>query len=257
MKKPLLFVLPNESYFQSSFLDCFSKKIKNNDYYIKDIIVLKSKYKNSLQSYLFNNLTKLHIDEIIKLIILKFFPNFYFRFIFKDKMNYSTIKKIFKKYNYNVIYETNINKRKLANFIKKRNYSFIINTANQIYNFELYSNYKKKIINIHLSLLPKYAGIWTIFQQLSNNESNTGISIHKINDNIDSGELIIRQKILLNKKLSLFENQIKCYENIPELLKLCCDNNFKSQKKIIPKKIFSYPNDHDWINFRRLKNKII
>ena len=114
----------------TSFIDCFSKKIKNNNYYIKDIIVLKSKYKNSLQSYLLNNLTKLHSDEIIKLIILKFFPNFYFRFIFKNKRNYSSIKKIFKKYNYNVIYETNINKRKLVNFIKKRNYSFIINTAN-------------------------------------------------------------------------------------------------------------------------------
>ena len=68
-------------------------------------------------------------------------------------------------------------------------------------------------------MLPKYSGIWTMFQQLSCNEKNTGITVHKINKNIDSGKLVINQKISLNKKLSLFENQIRCYQKIPKLLK--------------------------------------
>ena len=37
MKKPLLLVIANESYFQSSFLDVFSKEIKTSDYFINDI----------------------------------------------------------------------------------------------------------------------------------------------------------------------------------------------------------------------------
>ena len=72
MKKPLLLVIANESYFQSSFLDVFSKEIKTSDYFINDIIVLKQNYKKSLQYYLIKNLSKIHIDEILKLFILKF-----------------------------------------------------------------------------------------------------------------------------------------------------------------------------------------
>ena len=257
MKKPLLLVIANESYFQSSFLDVFSKEIKTSDYFINDIIVLKQNYKKSLQYYLIKNLSKIHIDEILKLFILKFIPSLYFRFIIKNKINYVPIKNIFKKYNYNTIYVSNINDQEIVKFIKNKKYSFIINTANQIYNFGMYKNYKNKIINIHLSLLPKYSGIWTMFQQLSCNEKNTGITVHKINKNIDSGKLVINQKISLNKKLSLFENQIRCYQKIPKLLKKSLKINFKSKKKIKNKKIFGYPNDLDWINFRKLKNKII
>ena len=74
MKKSLLLIIADDLYFQSSFLKKFSEQIGNTEYFIKDIVILKSDYKNSSQQYLLNNFFKLKFTELFKLSILKFFP---------------------------------------------------------------------------------------------------------------------------------------------------------------------------------------
>ena len=77
---------------------------------------------------------------------------------------------------------------------------------------ELIEIFKKKIINIHPSLLPKYGGKGMYGdnvhnQVLINNEKETGITIHFINENYDRGEIIFQKKINLQKNETL--NSIK------------------------------------------------
>ena len=45
-------------------------------------------------------------------------------------------------------------------------------------------------INIHPSRLPRYRGINPIFWQIRNSESDTGITLHRVSDTIDSGDII-------------------------------------------------------------------
>ena len=49
-------------------------------------------------------------------------------------------------------------------------------------------------INYHTALLPKYRGRQPLFWALLNNEKTTGITIHKMDEFIDKGELIIQKK---------------------------------------------------------------
>ena len=70
------------------------------------------------------------------------------------------------------------------------------------------NSYPNKIINIHPSLLPKYSGKGMYGnhihrQVLKNKESETGISIHFVNEEYDKGELVLQKKCLVSKKETL------------------------------------------------------
>ena len=62
------------------------------------------------------------------------------------------------------------------------------------------SKYKDKIINIHPSLLPSYKGSSAIKEALSNSSKITGCSVHFVENEVDSGSLIMQAA------LSVFEN---------------------------------------------------
>ena len=64
--------------------------------------------------------------------------------------------------------------------------------------------FNKKIVNIHPSLLPKYGGIGmygdNVYKAVKENcESETGITIHYINEFYDEGAIIFQEKVKLDK----------------------------------------------------------
>lgn len=70
---------------------------------------------------------------------------------------------------------------------------------------KIVSLYDKRIINIHPSLLPKYGGkgmFGNNIHQLviKNNEVESGITIHFVNNNYDEGNIICQKKCFLSKK---------------------------------------------------------
>lgn len=65
--------------------------------------------------------------------------------------------------------------------------------------------FQNKIINIHPSLLPKYGGngMYGKFVHeavIKNDEKETGISIHLVDDEYDKGEIIAQYKVELSEK---------------------------------------------------------
>ncbi len=54
----------------------------------------------------------------------------------------------------------------------------------------LLSAYPKRIINIHPSLLPKYKGKDALGQALAQKEKTVGISVHYVDEGMDTGEII-------------------------------------------------------------------
>ena len=48
----------------------------------------------------------------------------------------------------------------------------------------------KKLYNIHFSLLPSYRGMYTSTIPILNNEEKTGVTLHEIDDGIDTGNII-------------------------------------------------------------------
>lgn len=65
--------------------------------------------------------------------------------------------------------------------------------------FKMVATYQDRIINIHPSLLPKYGGRGMYGDNvhravLANNEPESGISIHFVNQNYDEGRVILQKK---------------------------------------------------------------
>lgn len=113
----------------------------------------------------------------------------------------------------------------LAGFLKKIPEVFI-------------QHFNKKIINIHPSLLPKYGGKGMYGDHvhkavLDYFESETGITIHLVNEEYDKGEIIAQFSFPIDKMESLESLRIKIknleHEMFPHVLeKYILDNLYKS-----------------------------
>ena len=63
------------------------------------------------------------------------------------------------------------------------------------------SQWKGKILNVHPSLLPKYAGGMdtNVHEEvLKNNDKETGCTIHLVTDEVDKGPVVIQKKCLVD-----------------------------------------------------------
>ena len=60
-------------------------------------------------------------------------------------------------------------------------------------------NFNGKILNIHPSLLPKFKGLNTHERAISNNEKYSGCTVHFVNSKLDSGKIILQNKVKISK----------------------------------------------------------
>ena len=98
----------------------------------------------------------------------------------------------------------NTKKRDFENILIKRikNYNIsIICLAGymKIISKKFINNFRKKILNIHPSLLPKYKGLNTFERVLKNNEKKTGCTVHYVNENLDGGKSIVQKFFFIEK----------------------------------------------------------
>ena len=85
--------------------------------------------------------------------------------------------------------------------LKKKNIKFLCLAGfMKILSKNFITNFKYKIINIHPSLLPKFKGLNTHSRVLRSGERYTGCSVHLVNAELDSGDIILQKKVLIKKK---------------------------------------------------------
>ena len=61
------------------------------------------------------------------------------------------------------------------------------------------NNFDGKILNIHPSLLPKFKGLNTHERAIRNKEKYSGCTVHFVNSKLDSGKIILQDKVRINK----------------------------------------------------------
>lgn len=64
---------------------------------------------------------------------------------------------------------------------------------------------KNSIVNIHPSLLPMFKGQNAIKKSWENKESKVGVTIHYVDEGVDTGEIIKQKEISINSELTLSE----------------------------------------------------
>ena len=110
-----------------------------------------------------------------------------------------------------------LNKLK-PNLIISYNYKFIIKK-------EIIKKFK--IINLHISYLPYNRGanpnIWSFLD-----DTPKGVTIHLIDEGIDTGDIIVQKKVVINKNMSLKTSYKKLHRHIQMLFKY----NLKKMKNL-------------------------
>ena len=61
------------------------------------------------------------------------------------------------------------------------------------------NNFNGKILNIHPSLLPKFKGLNTHERAIRKREKYSGCTVHFVNSKLDSGKIILQDKVRINK----------------------------------------------------------
>ncbi len=90
---------------------------------------------------------------------------------------------------------------KLLSILKKYNISLICLAGYmRILSKKFIKKFKKKIINIHPSLLPKFKGLNTFSRVLKHGEIKTGCTVHYVNEKLDSGYIINQKGFYLTSK---------------------------------------------------------
>ena len=87
----------------------------------------------------------------------------------------------------------------------------------------------KELFNIHFSILPKYRGCHTNYLQIKNGEKFSGVTLHKIDNGIDTGDIVDQMKYKVGTNVSAFANYQKLMKYSEQIF-------IKNYKKILKKK---------------------
>ena len=119
--------------------------------------------------------------------------------------------------------KSNNSNNKILFHLKKNSISFICLAGYmKIISNEIVRKYKKKIINIHPSLLPKFKGLNTFRRIMKSEEIKTGCTVHYVNNKLDDGNIISKKFFYLepddNESTLKQKTQKKEYRAYPEAI---------------------------------------
>ena len=99
--------------------------------------------------------------------------------------------------------------------------------------------FRNKIINIHPSLLPKYPGLDTHNSVIKNGDLKHGITIHFVNEVLDSGQIIAQGEISVNANETSEElkTRIHAIEHVmlPKVVSKFADGTINTKRVIYEK----------------------
>ena len=105
------------------------------------------------------------------------------------------------KNNLNIHHPSSLKNEQELNFFRKINPDLVIVVAyGQIIPENFLSLSKKGFINIHASLLPHWRGAAPIQRSIMNGDQFTGVSIMKIQKGLDTGPVMLSEKVEINHK---------------------------------------------------------
>lgn len=94
--------------------------------------------------------------------------------------------------------------KNLISILKEHEPDYIILAGfMRIIKMDLLHTYNGKIINIHPSLLPNFPGLNAGKQAFDAKVDETGCTVHYVDEGIDTGKIILQEKVKINKNDSL------------------------------------------------------
>ncbi len=109
--------------------------------------------------------------------------------------------------------------QKALDILKEKGFDFLVTIGYKyILPIEYLSLARIASLNMHRSLLPRYKGLKPLKRALEDKEVETGVSIHYLTKDVDSGEVIDQVKIPIEVEDSVESLFNKIYPIYPKLL---------------------------------------
>lgn len=138
----------------------------------------------------------------------------------KNAKHYSRLQSTAKKLNIPFYIVNNINSEESYQLISSINPDIIFSIHfDRILSEDIYQLAKICAINLHPSLLPKYRGMIPFQSVILNGETETGITIHHIKEEVDDGNIIVQKQIKISKDINLTELQIIMMSHYPDVIR--------------------------------------
>jgi methionyl-tRNA formyltransferase len=133
---------------------------------------------------------------------LDFFVHYSFKFI-KNKLDKSkNIKRLLSANSIaEISLDKHINHEESIEKIESYKPDLLISIlGNQIFKKQIINLAPKGCLNLHTALLPKYRGLMPTFWVLKNDEKFTGVSVFQVDEGIDSGPIVVQEKIEIGNR---------------------------------------------------------
>ena len=163
-----------------------------------------------------------------------------------NKIIFSLVKQFGLDNNIEIIQPKRLKDTEIIEKIKEINPDLIVVVAyGKIIPKEIIDIPKYGIINVHSSLRPKYRGASPIHSAILNGEKETGVSIMYIEEELDAGDVILKEYCEINEDDTLGTLHDKLKElgatGLEKTLKLIEDGNVKTEKQDDTKATFVKP----------------
>ncbi len=133
-----------------------------------------------------------------------------------NHMNLQSIESLCVKHNIPVNVTPTINCKQTIEYFNNANADLGLSLGNDYIGKKVFSIPKFGMINTHHEELPAYQNAQSIIWQLYNNSINTGYTIHKIDKNIDTGNILFKKVVPIIFKETLRKTVYYTYSKLWE-----------------------------------------
>ena len=176
-----------------------------------------------------------------------------------------SLEHYFLKHKWNIISIKDINSGESLEYLKRLNLDLIVSVAaSQIFKKDVLELPKYGCINIHNARLPKNRGMMPCFWALLNydKEPYSAMTIHRMNEKLDDGEIILQEEFKLDPNESLYDLLVRTKKMNAHLLMKVLDIYRKGELEYQPNDAslstyHSFPTKNDVKKFKAKGLKLL
>lgn len=150
------------------------------------------------------------------------------------------------------------NEASFLTFLRGLNLDIILCQVSSVLSKELLGIAKYGCLNRHSSLLPKYRGLYPVFWAMLNNEKETGVTVYRMAEAIDTGGLISQAAVKIGADDTCHDLYRRTFDAGAELiLEVLKTGNTQIKRALeAQEKYYSYPDKQVIARFGGLGKKI-
>ena len=117
---------------------------------------------------------------------------------------YYSVRRLCEAHNLPYLYSENINAPDFIQHCRELNIDLFASVSpTKVFKEKLINLPKHGCINIHTAKLPKYRGLYPAYWAMACGEGSMGVSIHYIEEGVDTGKIILREELEIPRNTTL------------------------------------------------------